>query len=125
MSKLNQIIAIEQGEKARANKATAPLFHALKVPAVFAGLTRTYEPVEDNGERLPDESARVQVTVTRLIEQFVRASARQLDLAATKDQTNTTAFADVVVDGEVLIPDAPVTFLLPFEKYLQQEVRGL
>jgi hypothetical protein len=125
MTKLNQIIAIEQGEKARANKATVPLFHAAKNPALFAGLTRTYEPVEDGGETLPDESARVQWTVAQVITEFVKASARQLDVSATKDMTNTTAFADVVIGDEVLLHQMPVTFLLPFEKYLTQEVRGL
>jgi len=125
MTKLNQIIAIEQGEKARANKATAPLFHAAKNAALFAGLSRTYEPVEDGGEQLPDESARVQWTVEQIIGEFIKASVRQIDLTATKDQTNTTAFAQVTVDGVTLIPLVPVTFLLTFEKYLSQEVRGL
>lgn len=125
MTKLNQIIAIENGEKARVNKATAPLFHALKTDGMFAGLTRTYDPVDDAGEQLPDESARVKATVTNIINLFVKNSTRLLDLTATKDNTNTQAFADVVVNDEVIIANAPVTFLLPFEKYLSQEVRGL
>lgn len=125
MTKLNQIIAIEQGEKARVNKATAPLFQALKMDAVFAGLTKTYEPVEEGGEKLPDESVRVKLTVENVIESFVQNSSRLLDLTATKDLTNNGAYADVVVDKQVIIEQAPVTFLLPFEKYLTQEVRGL
>lgn len=125
MTKLNQIIAIEQGERARVNKATAPLFHALKAPALFAGLTRTYEPLNVDGEKLPDETARVQHTVVHIIDEFVKNSSRLLDLAATKDLSNTEAFADVKVGDEVIIAHAPVTFLLPFEKYLAQEVRGL
>lgn len=122
---MNQIIAVEQGEKARANKATAPLFHALKTDGLFSGLTRTYEPIQDGGEKLPDESARVKFTVEQIIESFVSNSSRLLDLSATKDLTNTGAFADVVVDGVPIIEHVPVTFLLPFEKYLSQEVRGL
>lgn len=125
MTKLNQIIAIEAGEKSRANKATAPLFHAAKNPALFAGLSRTYEPVEDGGEQLPEESSRVQYTVDQIIRGFVSSSTRMLDLGATKDLANTEARADVVVGEEVVIADAPVTLLLPLEKYLSQEVRGL
>lgn len=125
MTKLNQIIAIENGEKARVNKATAPLFHALKTDGMFAGLTRTYEPLDEAGEQLPDEAARVKATVTDIIDLFVKNSSRLLDLSATKDNTNTQAFADVVVDGQTIIAQVPVTFLLPFEKYLSQEVRGL
>lgn len=125
MTKLNQIIAIESGEKARANKATAPIFHVAKNEAFFAGLTRTYEPLDEAGEQLPEESARVKAIVGNLIEEFVSASTRLLDVSATKDMTNTTAFADIVVNDQVLVEHVPVTFLLPFEKFLTQEVRGL
>lgn len=125
MTKLNQIIAIENGEKARANKATAPLFHVLKVDGMFAGLTKTYEPVDTEGEQLPDETVRVKGTVLDIIDLFVKNNTRLLDVSATKDNTNTQAFADVVVNDEVIIANAPVTFLLPFEKFLSQEVRGL
>lgn len=125
MTKQHEIVAIEQGEKARVNRVTAPLFHALKVDVMFAGLTRTYEPLEDGGEQLPPESKRVELTVQSIIERFVKESTRLLDLSATKDLTNTNAFADVVVDGQTIIEHAPVTLLLPLEKYLSQEVRGL
>ena len=43
----------------------------------------------------------------------------------TKENANTEAFADVKVNGEVLIEQAPVSFLLQFERMLTQEVRGL
>jgi hypothetical protein len=125
VTKLNQIIAIESGEKARTNKATAPIFHVAKNEAFFAGLTRTYEPLDETGEQLPEETARVKAIVGDLISQFVGQSTRLLDVSATKDMTNTTAFADVVVHDEVILANVPVTFLLPFEKYLSQEVRGL
>jgi hypothetical protein len=125
VTKLNQIIAIENGEKARANKATAPLFHLLKVDGMFSGLTKTYEPLDAEGEQLPPETARVKGTVLDIIDLFVKYNSRLLDVSATKDNTNTQAFADVVVDDEVIISNAPVTFLLPFEKFLSQEVRGL
>ena len=125
MTKLNQIIAVENGEKARVNKATAPVFQLLKTDGVFAGLSKTYEPLNEEGEKLPDETAKVRGTVADVIAHFVEHSSRLLDLTATKDNTNTEAFADIVVDDEVLISKVPVTFLLSFEKYLSQEVRGL
>lgn len=125
MTKLNQIIAIENGEKARANKASAPLFHTLKAEAQFAGLTRTYEPLDEQGEQLPEESARVKAIVNEVIADFVKHNTRLLDVSATKDRTNQGATADVVVNDRTIITAAPVTFLLPFEKFLAQEVRGL
>ena len=125
MTKLNQIVAIEKGEKAAVNKETAPLFHAAKDPAQFAGLTKTYEPVDEDGEKFPDESVKVKWTVDQLLKDFTKSSTRLLDVISTKENANTEARADVSVDGQVVVEQAPVSFLLQLEKYLQQEVRGL
>lgn len=125
MTKLNQIVAIEKGEKAAINKQTAPLFQKAGVPALFHGLTKTYEPVDENGEQYPDENTLVQLTVTEILDAFRVPTTRLLDVISTKENANTGAFADVVVDGRTIIKDAPVTFLLQFEKQLAQEIRGL
>lgn len=125
MTRLNQIVAIEKGEKSSVNKETAPLFHATKNSGLFAGLTKTYEPVEEDGEQFPDESAKVQHTVVELLSEFGKHSTRLLDIILTKETANTEASADVRVGDEVIIPQAPVSFLLQLEKYLQQEVKGL
>ncbi len=126
MTKLNQIVAIEKGEKAAVNKETAPLFHAAKTPALFAGLAKTYEPADEDGERYPDETVPVQLTVDRVLRDFAKAATRQLDVTSTKENANTQAFADVKLpDGTVVAEQLPVSFLLQLEKFLQQEVRGL
>ena len=125
MPKLNQIVAIEKGEKTAVNKETAPLFHDAKNAAKFAGLTKTYEPLEEDGPVYPGESVPVQRTVVDLLDAFAKPSTRLLDVIATKEMANTEAFADVVVDGQTIVERAPVSFLLQLEKYLQQEVRGL
>jgi len=45
---------------------------------------------------------------------------RALDVVASKEASNAKATADVVVDGTVLIKDAPVCFLLSLEKTLTE-----
>jgi len=125
MTKLHQLAAILKSTKDAANKETAPVFHTAKAPAEFVGLTRTYEPLDDEGESLPDESTRVKATVPEMLERFRRPMTRLFDLVLTIETSNMKASADVVVDGDVIIKDAPVTFLMQFEKMLQQEVRGL
>lgn len=125
MAKLNQIVAVEKGEKLAVNKETAPLFHAAKNAALFHGLTKTYEPRDEDGAVYPDETVPVQRTVVDLLEAFAKPSTRLLDVISTKENANTEARADVRVDGETIIEQAPVSFLLQLEKYLQQEVRGL
>ncbi len=125
MTKLNQVVAVEKTVKESVNKQTAPLFHAAKNAALFAGLSKTYESAEEGGEELPAESVRVQNIVQDVLEDFSKPMAKLFDVQFTKENANTGASADVVVDGNVLIKDAPVTFLLQFEKQLIQEVRGL
>lgn len=124
-TRLCQIVAIEKGEKASVNKETAPIFQAAKMPTLFSGLTKTYDPRDEDGAQYPEETSKVQHTVVDLLEAFVKPSARLLDVIATKETANTKAFADVVVDGTTVIECVPVSFLLQLEKYLQQEVRGL
>ncbi|MEV0352079.1 hypothetical protein AB0H88_40475 [Nonomuraea sp. NPDC050680] len=53
-----------------------------------------------------------------IIADVAKALTRLFDVTATKDWTNATAKADVVVDGETLISGAPVTYLLFLEKQL-------
>jgi hypothetical protein len=124
-TKLNQVVGLVVGAKANANKQTAPLFHSLKVPALFAGLTQRYEPLEEGGEQLPDDNTRVQMTVPEILAAFAKPNGRMLDLISTAENANTEARADVVVDENVIIKDAPVTFLMQFQKFLEQEVRGI
>lgn len=125
VTKLNQIVATEKSTKEAVNKQTAPLFHTVKAPQLFAGLTKTYESAEEGGEELPDDNTRVQHTVSEILTEFAKPTVKLLDAQLTKETANTEAFADVTVNGETLIPNAPVSFLLQFEKQLVQEVRGL
>ena len=125
MPKLAQVVAIEKGTKDSTNKETAPLFHDAKKPALFAGVSKTYETINEDGERLPDDSTRVQLTVPQVLAAFAKPTTKLIDVLLTKENANTEAFADVKVNGEVLIEQAPVSFLLQFERMLTQEVRGL
>lgn len=125
MTKLNQIVALAQGAKQDANKRTAPLFHTVKNAAMFAGITQRYRPAEEGGQMLPDDNAEVQYTVDQILRTFANANTRMLDLVSTNENANMSATADVVVDDVVLIEAAPVTFLMQFQKFVEQEVRGL
>jgi hypothetical protein len=123
---LNQVVAAEKGIKDSTNKETAPLFADAKKPDLFAGHSKTYEPLDvDDPEKLPTDEKRVQLTVREVLDAFARPTTRLLDVILTKETANTQAFADVVVDGVTVVSNAPVSFLLQLEKQLTQEVRGL
>lgn len=119
MTKLNQIVAIEKGVKAKATRQLTDAHRSLARKDLLVGLARRYEPLDaDDLEVLPDEGTKVQVHTDQVIEGVEATLKRLWDVVATKDWANTEARADVVVDGVTLIDDAPVTFLLWLEKQL-------
>lgn len=118
MTKLSQIVAIEKGVKSRSTRDFTNAHRTAQAPAPLAGISRAYTPRDDDGERLPSESVLVQHTVEDINGQVAKTLTRLFDVVATKDYTNTSAFADVVADGETLVANAPVTYLLFLEKQL-------
>lgn len=118
MAKLNQIIAIEKGTKSRVYSADTERDKILQKPALFNGMTRNYKSNDDQGDQLPPEKVKVQHKVKDILDQVERHNTEYFDLTARKDWTNCTAKADVVIDGAVIIPQAPVSFLLFLEKQL-------
>ncbi|MEU6441456.1 hypothetical protein [Streptomyces sp. NPDC047046] len=118
MPKLNQIIAVEKGVKAKSAQELGRAHQELQKPALLAGLSRTYQPKDEEGEQLPPESTRVQVKAEDLLKAASASLTRLFDVTATKDWANLDARADVVVDGRTLLAAVPVPYLLFLEKQL-------
>jgi hypothetical protein len=116
--KLNQIIAVQAGKKSQAKESLTEAYHKLKKPDLLAGIVRTYQPRDEDGEPLPDERKQVQLKVNELIRQVARDLAEMFDVVATQDWANCQARADVAVDGRPLLTKVPVTHLLFLEKQL-------
>lgn len=118
MARLNQIIAVEKGVKSRSFQELTDAHQTLQKPALLTGIARTYRPKDDEGEQLPPESTKVQIRAEEIIQQTAAILTRLFDITATKDWTNGAARADVVVDGQTLLAQVPVTYLLFLEKQL-------
>jgi hypothetical protein len=118
VTKLNQIIAVEKGVKNRSFTELTEAHHGVQKPALLAGISRTYQPKDEEGEQLPPESTRVQVRIEDVLRRTATTLTRLFDVTLTKDAANCEARADVVVDGETLLEDVPVTYLLFLEKQL-------
>lgn len=119
MAKLNQIIAIEKQYKSNTTRDLTDAHHLLQKPALLSGISRTYRPRdEENGEKLPAEHTKVQVKATEQIKKASEVLTKLLDITATKDVTNCSAKADVVVDGVTIMRGAPVSYLLFLEKQM-------
>ena len=50
MTKLHQFIALMEAFKAEENRRYARAYHDAQKPVLFDGLTRTYEPRDEDGE---------------------------------------------------------------------------
>lgn len=118
VSKLNQIIAVEKGAKARAQRDLTDVYHRLQKSPLLSGISRTYQPNDDEGEALPPESTKVQVKAEETLADAAHALTRLFDVTATKDWANCEARADVTVDGDTILADVPVSYLLFLEKQL-------
>jgi hypothetical protein len=118
MTKLNQIIAIEKGVRGTVANTFTGIYHNFQKPALFAGLLKTYRPRDDEGQLLPSESQRVQLRVEDLLGEAAIALTRLFDVTASKDTTNQSAIADVVVDDYVVATGLSVSTPLFLEKQL-------
>jgi hypothetical protein len=98
MPKLNQIVAVVAGKKSDAERAIAELYHQVKKPALFEGITKTYEAIETDGEELPPETKLLQFKVRDAIAQFRQALGHVLDATPTQYVATTRARADVEME---------------------------
>jgi len=89
----------------------------LQKPDLFFGLEKTYVPLEEDGERLPPESKRIQRDVKEIMSSLSAATIKWLDTMASKDAGNQTASASIIV-GDLTIPDVSVLTLLSLETEL-------
>jgi hypothetical protein len=119
MPKLNQIIAIEKTVKADSYSTFTGLHQQVQKQALLSGIARTYQPKDDEGDRLPAESTKVQLSAEQVISSAANVLTAMFDIVATKDWANCTAKADVVIDGKAILEGVPVTYLLFIEKQLK------
>lgn len=121
-TRISQILGIVGGVKADTVAQTAALEQIITgSPDLLAGLLRTYRPRADPrpGEppplQRPAQEKRVQVTVDEVLGKIAELVGRQLDVTRTLDEAKTRASADVVVDGEVLLPQVTTDHLVFLE----------
>lgn len=112
MTRLSQIVAKEAAVKGYAAAALAGARKTLTDRAAFEGLSRIHKPFIDGVRPAQPEVKVVQETVPAVLATLQVELARLFDVTATKDWANCLAKASVVVGEQVLIGDAPVTYLL-------------
>ena len=119
--KLNQVIAIVEGEKKRKHAALSKFYQTFQQTALFDGLVKTYEPFEEDptgANQKPPEYKNVLVTVKEVLSGAMEVLENMFNLVATQDIGNCSAKGTIKVDDKVIAADVPVTHLLFLEKQL-------
>lgn len=118
MAKLNQVLAVEKGVKTKQEKFINTLYHTLQKEDLFLGISKEYQKINDEGEDLPPESKKVQFKVEDILKLVKHNFVEILNISARKDWTNTSAKANIEVDGKVVFENVPVTYLMALEHKL-------
>jgi hypothetical protein len=113
---LHQILSVDQGIEADTKLALDKVRHVMAVGGKqdpLTGLRRTHKSRDpEKWPDLPEESRLVQATVPDLLGQAAKALTAMFDVKYTREAGNAAAVADVVVDGELLLPAVPVGYLI-------------
>ena len=119
---LNQVIAVRAGVKGDSDKKLTRHYHLLQRAELLTGMSRTYQPKDDDGFRYPPETTNVQVKAEVVLREIADDLTQLFDVTAAVDWTNQHARADVVLlngpEPVVLLRDVPVTYLMFLEKAL-------
>lgn len=115
---LHQLLAVRDGARTLTEQAVTKAYHTVQRGEPFSGIERRHSPRFDDEPELPGEYKHVQVLAGTVISEFSRALVRLLDVTAAVDFTNQEATADIVVDGQVLVHEAPAPYLIFLGKKL-------
>lgn len=115
--RLNQVIALVAGKKTKAQKLLTTVHHGWHKDRI-TGISRTYQPLEEDGEVFPPESRAVQLRVTDALQKTQKELEDFLNIVATQEYANTEAKADVKINNDIILDKVPVSALLFLEKQL-------
>lgn len=118
MTALHQLLAVKKDQSTRSQQALTSLYHTIQKPEPFAGISKTYQPRDEEGEQLPGSFDRVQLSIPTMLDELHAALVPMFQVVAATDATNQVATADIVVDNVTLARDVPVSTLLWLEKQL-------
>ena len=120
---LAQYVGIRKGSSQRATSALTKLHRNSASEAAYSGFHKGYQPLAEDGETYPPEGKKVALTAHDVFGTLRGVVADYWDINATCDRGNMVASADVVVDGAVLVANAPVPLLLFLDKRVDDLIK--
>jgi len=125
MTKLHELVAVEPDLQVKGKTALAEcqsLFTGGQVRLV--GQVRSYEPLAEDGERIPSETSEIATTVLQELDRAWGAFGGWIDVTLQKEVSNGLTKADVMVGEKVILQALPAPALLNLEKRLA-EIKAL
>jgi hypothetical protein len=116
--KLHEIVAVRKGVKSRVYGEITNLHRDSSKTDRYGGMVREYTPKDDEGEKLPGESKKVQSIAEDTLKKTAKLQTEAWDIEATQEWGNQRAKADIEVDGKTLLSDVPVNVLIHLDKQL-------
>jgi hypothetical protein len=118
LTQLHTIVALEQSARTTSMHGLTQLYHLTQQVSNFKGKFRVYTPFAESEPEETLESTLPALHAHKLLGQVRELLARPWDLGATRDATNMTAKAPIVVDGVTLVDNVPVVTLLTLHDQL-------
>jgi len=121
MGKLHEVLAVEEDRKGQAKKILLEADKTFKnKQGHFEENIQVFKPLAEGAEDITEAHTPMVTTVEDKLEYVADVVAKYLDVAYQKENANTEAFADVVLDdGTVLLEKVPATALLGLERELK------
>lgn len=118
MPKLHEVIALMDGKKSEAERTVTDIHKATQRADLFAGFTKTYEPLRDTDDKPVNEAKNPQQDAVKMVGKATKTWISLFDATLTLDAGNQVAKGDIVVDDATLAEGVPVPTLLALTKQL-------
>lgn len=119
---LGQVVGNLAVAREAGNRAGVALRNGLKDTQVTGHNRKFIEDDEEKGllNQNPDEYKAVAFNVPEQLAADAEVATKTLDWALTQDVANCTAKADVIIDGEALLTQVPISHLLHLKTYFSE-----
>lgn len=117
--KLIELLAVESQLKDQAQATRADLGNTFeKKRHLFESKIKTFTPIADGAPAVTEEESDIQSSVESELKWIAGITSKQIDTSYAVAEANTTARADVVLDGQStpLLTGVPATALLELDK---------
>lgn len=118
--KLFELLAIEKDLLSRTTEMAKETLSRFANPDNFYGMTTHYAKLLEDQPNLQDEFKPLAGNVDSALSEYLENAGLYIDTTIEKETANTTAFSDVVLDGNVFLPNWSATSLLNLESRLDE-----